>query len=401
MTEAVANVIYDNIVKFGRYGFNRAHAACYSYIGYLTAWAKFYYPVEFITSLLRSVVDESGTTEMYIKEANRLGIKIEGPNINLSDSNWTAVGDRVIAGFASVKGVGKIAGQKIVTARSLGSFATFEDFMAHTERRAVNKRVVEAIAYSGGFETLIPNTKWIVDNYPALVAGDSPAPLAGYPDFDDPEKYSQKAEYAPGVFSSSTISITADMEIHDDILDMVTGEFITCKACDLGTKENAPVPWKWSSRSKVLIIGQFPNMAEETKGTPFTGKTYTKMWEILKAEAGLTPGKIFMAHAFACRPPTGRLSREITDACTCPNLWLPKLFAACSPNVVLAFGNAGVAAFTGKGTGIMKLNATSIWHAKYRAMVVFSITPGMMAYDESGEKEEMFRQAIRKFKEYL
>ncbi len=402
MAESIANVIYDNIVKFGRYGFGKAHAACYSYIGYLTAWAKHYYPVEFMASLLASVVDEAETTEKYIKEAHRLGIKIEGPNINLSDENWMAVGDRIVAGFASVKGVGKIAAKKIVTGRAIGSFTSFEDFMEKTERRQVNKRVVESIAYAGGFDPIMPNTRWIVESYPIIVAGkESPPAPELVTDFEDTEKYSQKAQYAPGVFSSSTIEITADMEIHDDIIGLVSEEYSKCKSCPLGTSDNAPVSWKWSSRSKVLILGQFPNQTEELKNTPFYGKTYNKMWDILKEEAGITPGKTFMAYSFGCHPTSSRLSSEITDSCICPNLWLPKLFTACTPNVVLALGNAGVGAFTGKTSGIMKLNATSMWHAKYRAMVVFCITPGMMAYDESGEKEEMFRDAIRKLKEYL
>jgi uracil-DNA glycosylase family 4 len=125
------------------------------------------------------------------------------------------------------------------------------------------------------------------------------------------------------------------------------------------------------------------------------------MWEILKEVAGLTPGKVFQAHMFACQPPTGRLSTEIMETCTCPNLWLPKIVAATSPSVILAFGNAAAAAFTGKTSGIMKLNATSFWSAKYRAMVVFCITPGMMAFDDSGEKEGLFRTAIQKLTNYI
>ena len=405
MTEAVANTIYDNIVKFGRYGFNKAHAANYSLISYLTAWAKYHYPVEFITALLRSVVTESDTTERYIKEAHRLGIRIEGPNINLSNANWTPVGDRIVAGFASVKGVGEIAGQSIVTARGFTSFESFWDFIRRTERRTVNKRAVEAIAYAGGFESLVRNTKWIIDNYPAFAVAKETPPadhlLVSPADYEDTEKHSQKVEYAPGVFSSSMIEITADMSIDDDILNMVTGELMDCKACPIATEGVAPVPWKWSSRSKVVILGQFPNVSEVERGIPFCGKVYTKMWEILKEEAGITPGKVLQGHIFACKPKSGKLTREITEACTCPNLWIPKMLKACSPNVILAMGNAGVAAFTGNASGIMKLNATSIWHAKYRAMVVFCITPGMMAYDESGEKEEMFREAIRKLKTYL
>lgn len=404
MAETVANTIYDNIVKFGRYGFNKAHAACYSYISYLTAWAKHYYPVEFMTALLRSVVSEAETTEKYIKEAERLGIKIEGPNINLSDTNWSAVGDRIVAGFASVKGVGSIAGEKIVVSRGRESFVSFEDFIKRTERRAVNKRVVESIAYAGGFESLVPNTKWIIDNYPMFVTHEGSPPehvLVPSTDYDETEKYSQKAEYAPGVFSSSTIEIVADMTIDDDILTMLSGEHLTCQACPLATKDNHPVPWKWSTRNKVMMLGQFPNAGEEGKGEPFFGKAYTKMWQILKEEADITPGKVFQGHIFSCRPVSGRLQKEILDGCICPSLWLPKLVTACSPNVILAMGNAAAAAFTGQSSGIMKLNATSIWHGKYRAMVVFCITPGMMIYDESGEKEEMFREAIRKLKQYL
>jgi DNA polymerase-3 subunit alpha len=402
ISPTTANEIYDGIVKFGRYGFNRSHSTSYSFISFLTAWAKYYFPVEFMAALLRSVTAEAETTERYIAEAERLGVKIEGPNINISESNWTIFGDRVFAGFASMKGIGDAAAKKIAAARGKIPFSSFDDFLARTDRRTINKRVVEAIAYAGGFVSLLPNTKWIVDHYPILAAGKTPdVGPDRYPDYDEAEKHSQRAEFAPGVFSASSIEITAKMEIDDDIITLVSGEQQACIACPLASKATPPVPWKWSSRSKVLMLGQFPNNAESSVGTPFSGRSYTKMWEILKEVAGLTPGKVFQAHMFACQPPTGRLSTEIMETCTCPNLWLPKIVAATSPSVILAFGNAAVAVFTGKTSGIMKLNATSFWSAKYRAMVVFCITPGMMAFDDSGEKEGLFRTAIQKLTNYI
>ena len=404
MKEEIANIIFNNITKFGRYGFNKAHAACYTYLSYLTAWVKTYYPTEFMAALLSFSNNESDQTEKFVNECTRLGIEVKGPNINLSGGNWEIVDDTIIAGFSSVKGVGSIAAQKIVEARRDSPFASFFDFMSRTERAKVNKRVVEAIAYTGGFDPIQPNTKWIIENYPVFVKAHPAVPgdmdLATVTDYEEVEKHSQKAHFAPGVFTASGIEIKADMDIQDDILGMVNSELLSCEACPLSSDE-APIGWKWSSRSKVVMLGQFPNAAEASKGSLFIGKTYTKMWQILKEEADITPGKVLQGHSFSCKPKDGRLHSAITDECICPNLWLPKLVKACSPNVFLAFGNAGVAAFTGKASGIMKLNATTIWHPEYNAMVVFSITPGMMAYDESGEKEEMFREAIRKLKTYL
>ena len=401
MGEKVANAIYDNIVKFGRYGFNKAHAACYSYIGYLTAWAKWYYPVEFIAATLRSVVSESETTERYIKEAIRLGIKIEGPNVNLSDTNWTPVGDHIVAGFSSVKGVGSKASEKIVSSRGKESFLDFLDFRERCEKRTVNKGVVDALAYAGAFETIESNTKWI-NQYVYATANLLPLPdRETVFDYEDTEKHSQKAEFAPGVFSSSTIEITAEMTVHDDILLMLSGEHGTCEACTLRTEESAPIQWKWSTRNRIMMFGQFPNAGESLSGNIFSGRAYTKMWQYFKDEADLTQSAFFQAHLFSCKPGDGRLHREHLEGKICPNLWLPKLMKACSPNVIFAMGNPAVAAFTGKTSGIMKLNATSMWHPKYRAMVVFSITPGMMAFDDSGEKDELFKEAIRKLKEYL
>ncbi|MBI9085484.1 MAG: DNA polymerase III subunit alpha [Desulfobacterales bacterium] len=403
--DSVANVIYDAIVKFGKYGFNKSHAADYSLISYLTAWAKHHYPIEFMASLLRSVIDESEQTARYMKEVRRIGSSVLPPDINNSEDIFSIVGDAIIVGFSSVKGVGPAAAEKIQEARNeKGRFTTFFDFLEKTERRVVNKRVVTALAKAGAFASICHNTKWIIDWYESLNKGGSKAAAVPHPgeyeDFDSREKDSMRIEIIPGVFSGDDIEVTARMEIDKPVLEMLNGQMTGCDRCE-ACSSGGPIPFKFGKSNRILLVSQKTDASDEIAGEPFSGRVADSAWKIIREELDLTPGKFLRANAFMCRPPGDKLAKEVIEKSPCAKIWLDKLIRATKPELILSLGGAGFTFFTGKPYGIMKANATTLWHPGYQALVLFAIHPGQLYFDTTGEKEELFRKAIRVIKDYL
>jgi len=403
--EDTANIIYDQIVKFGEYGFNKSHSADYGLISYLTAWAKLHYPMEFICSLLRSVTDESDQTDKYIKELNRLGGKVLGPDINRSEETFTSDGDDILVGFSSVKGVGPTAAQKIVEGREkVGEFISFEHFMENTERRTVNKRVVEALAKAGAFNSICKNAKWIIDWYPAWVKGGKTAseiPHPGaYTDFDSRVKDSMKIECVPGIFTGDDIEVEAQMEIDKVVLEMLQGQIRECDQCELRSA-SGPVPFHFGRDNQILVVSQKVNSQEESADRPMVGKIGAQVEEIFRERLGLTPGKFLMANMFQCRPPGDKLEKEVMERVECAKIWLSKLIKATKPGVIFAMGGAAHTFFTKKTFGINAANGTTLWMPEYQCLVVFAIHPGQLYFDSTGEKKDMFVKAVDKLKNYL
>jgi len=127
--ENTANKIYDDMIDFAKYAFNKSHSAAYAMVAYQTAWLKSYYPVEFMAALITSIMGNSNTVSLYIQECKRLGIEILPPDINQSFTRFTVSGDKIKFGLAAVRNVGAQAIDAIVRAREEGgSFKSFMDF---------------------------------------------------------------------------------------------------------------------------------------------------------------------------------------------------------------------------------------------------------------------------------
>ena len=401
----VANEIYDRIVTFGAYGFNKSHAADYSLISYLTAYAKYHYPTEFMCSLLRSVTNEADQTAKYIKEVRRLGKSILSPDINLSEDTFSVVGDAILVGFSSVKGLGPAAAKQIQdVCKKKGRFESFADFLEKTDRRTVNKRVVTALAKAGAFTSICHNTKWIIDWYSHLtgtakMVAEVPHP-GTYADFDERTKDSLKIETVPGVFCGDDIEIHANMEIDKPVLEMLQGQIRECDQCELHNPSGTgAVPFHFGRDNKILLVSQKIDGREEMAGKPLAGRIGAMVEEIFKKRLDLTPGKFLKATIFQCRPKGDKLSKEVMEKCECAKIWLDKLIRATKPEVIFAMGGAAHTFFTGKTFGVNSANATSLWLPEYQCLVVFAISPGQILYDSS--KAEMFEAAVDKLKEYL
>jgi len=151
VSETIANKIFDNIVFFSGYGFNRSHSAAYAVISYRTAFLKANYPVEFMTALLTSERENTDKIEEYIKEAQQMGIPVLPPDINASGSFFKVEGgDKIRFGLLAIKNVGKGAVESIIAARDTGGpFASLDDLCARVDLRLANRKVLESMIKCG------------------------------------------------------------------------------------------------------------------------------------------------------------------------------------------------------------------------------------------------------------
>lgn len=153
--EKIANKIFDEMMDFASYAFNKSHAAAYAVIAYQTAWLKYYYPVEFIAALLNSFMGSSGKISQYIHECRKLEIEVLPPDINESDAKFTVVNGKIRFGLAAVKNVGENAVKSIIYERNEnGSYNGFREFLERVDGKDVNKRCIESLIKSGAFDSL-------------------------------------------------------------------------------------------------------------------------------------------------------------------------------------------------------------------------------------------------------
>jgi len=144
VSEAVAQSIYDEIVDFANYAFNKAHAVCYAVVSYQTAYLKCHYPRQYMAALMTSVLDSATKISGYIAECKELGIAVLPPDINHSDDHFTVEGDAIRFGLGAVKNVGRGLIRSMVLRRSEGGpFKSLEDFIERMGEGELNKRAVE------------------------------------------------------------------------------------------------------------------------------------------------------------------------------------------------------------------------------------------------------------------
>jgi DNA polymerase-3 subunit alpha len=147
--------LWDILVPFADYAFNRAHSAGYGLVSYWTAYLKANYPAEYMAALLTSVKDDKDKSAMYLHECRRMGIKVLPPDVNSSDSNYTPVGTDIRFGLSAIRNVGEnVVASIIATRRAKGSYADFPDFLAKVEPVACNKKVIESLIKAGAFDSL-------------------------------------------------------------------------------------------------------------------------------------------------------------------------------------------------------------------------------------------------------
>jgi DNA polymerase-3 subunit alpha len=147
--------LWDILVPFSDYAFNKAHSAAYGLVSYWTAYLKANYPAEYMAAVLTSVRDDKDKSALYLAECRRMGIKVLPPDVNESSANFTPVGTDIRFGLTAIRNVGANVVDAVVSARAArGRFASFEDFLRKVPAVVCNKRTIESLVKAGAFDSL-------------------------------------------------------------------------------------------------------------------------------------------------------------------------------------------------------------------------------------------------------
>ena len=169
--EKIANKIYDEMIDFAKYAFNKSHAAAYAVVSYQTAYLKYYYPVEFMAALMTSVIENPSKVAEYIYSCRQMGISILPPDINEGEGNFSVDGGNIRYGLAAIKGIGRPVIEALVEEReSFGKFRNLQDFVERmVVKDAVNKRCIENFIKAGALDGLPGTRKQFMSIYLQIV----------------------------------------------------------------------------------------------------------------------------------------------------------------------------------------------------------------------------------------
>lgn len=168
--EAAANKIFDEMMDFANYAFNKSHAACYAVITYQTAYLKYHYPKEFMAALMTTFINHSDKVAQYIAHCREIGIEVLPPDINSGDGRFLADARGVHYGMYAIKSVGHPVIDAIVAERKArGPFRTLEDFLTRMADKAINKRSVENLIKAGACDSLDGNRRQMTYIFPTIM----------------------------------------------------------------------------------------------------------------------------------------------------------------------------------------------------------------------------------------
>lgn len=154
ISEEIANKIYDKMIDFAKYAFNKSHAAAYAVVAYETAYLKHYYPVEFMAALMTSFIENSSKVSQYIVICKNMGIDILPPDINKGERDFSVEGGKIRYGLSALKSIGKGVIDSIVEERNeRGEFTSLNDFVVRLTGKEVNKRTIESFIKAGAFDS--------------------------------------------------------------------------------------------------------------------------------------------------------------------------------------------------------------------------------------------------------
>lgn len=164
-----AENVYDMILKFASYGFNKSHSVAYAMVGYQMAYLKANYTDIFMVNLLNKEIGRESKTKEYIDESKVLGLEFSEIDINLSKDIFYSEGGKIIMPLGSVKNVGEMAIKRILQERDKGKFINFIDFCSRCYNNAVNKKVLESLILIGAFDNYGYNKKTLIENLEEII----------------------------------------------------------------------------------------------------------------------------------------------------------------------------------------------------------------------------------------
>lgn len=199
ISEAAANQIYDSMVDFAKYAFNKSHAAAYAVVAYQTAYLKYYYPVEFMAALMTSVIDNTKKVSEYIYSCRQMGIQVLPPDINEGEGVFSAVNGNIRYGMYAIKSIGRPVVDLLLEERAAnGSYKTLQSFLERVSSREVNKRAVENLIKAGACDGLDGNRQQMMNIYAIVMdnlANEKKKSMAGQMTLFDFAAEEDKADY--------------------------------------------------------------------------------------------------------------------------------------------------------------------------------------------------------------
>ena len=168
----VADHIYDTMMDFAKYAFNKSHAACYAVVAYQTAYLKYYHPVEFMAALMTSVIDNPGKVAEYIMTSRSMGIQILPPDINVGANGFSVSNGQIRYALSAIKSVGRPVIDAVVAEREArGPYRNLGDFVTRVTDRDMNKRIIEHFIKAGAMDSLGGTRKQLLSVYLQVIDG--------------------------------------------------------------------------------------------------------------------------------------------------------------------------------------------------------------------------------------
>ncbi|TVR65313.1 MAG: DNA polymerase III subunit alpha, partial [Spirochaetaceae bacterium] len=271
---ATAAAVFDLLLPFAGYGFNKAHAAAYSVLAYKTAYLKANFPAEFMAANLTNEINDPKKFPIYIDETKAMGITIRPPDVNVSEKVFTVSNGEVVYGMVGIKNVGSSAVDEIIRERTEnGPFVSFPDFLERIDSKIVNRKVIEAGIQCGLFDALHANRGELMENLNALVAWASRRRdfrASGQSSlFDGTDEAIDDAPITPFPEWDSTVRLQYEKDslgfyVSGHPLDRFRATWENCTTLNLSRPENA------SSERSYSVVGMLRGVRViiSRKGTP-------------------------------------------------------------------------------------------------------------------------------------
>ncbi|MBE6871747.1 MAG: DNA polymerase III subunit alpha [Ruminococcaceae bacterium] len=209
----VANKIFDEMVSFAAYAFNKSHAAAYAIVAYQTAYLKCNYPLEFHAALLTSELENTAKVAQYINEIKRMGLKILPPDINESEVGFTVDGDAIRFGLVAIKGIGRgLIEAMLEEKKTNGKFENLDDFCMRMSDKGLNKGAVENLIYAGAFDSFGAKRSQLIAVYEGIIDGvsaDRRKNVTGQVSFFEIDEEADMATALPNIAEYDTLKLLA------------------------------------------------------------------------------------------------------------------------------------------------------------------------------------------------
>ena len=271
ISEQVASQIYDDMMDFAKYAFNKSHAACYAVVSYQTAYLKYYYPVEFMAALMTSVIDNPGKVAEYIMVCRNMGIAILPPDINKGEGQFSVDGKSIRYALTAIKSVGRPVIEAVVGERNeRGLYTNLKDFITRMADKEVNKKAIENFIKAGAFDSLPGTRKQFMSAYVQImerIIHDRKNNMAGQISLFDIVDESQKEEFEVKLPDVGEYSKEMLLAFEEKLLLRTIGEVMGNKSGKLSTAllHNARYTMqRFAGRViKVFLKGDNPTLKEE------------------------------------------------------------------------------------------------------------------------------------------